>query len=146
MTRMGWRRGIASLYVGESAKSVHERTLEHWRDAESGKEETHMVEHQAEAHRGEDTPQLRFRVVKKCKSSPERQLREAVRIQMCGNVLNKKGVYNRCKLTRLVKDSEWEEQTWRESWESIEMEDVHEECIGEGMQGQEAGSWERRQM
>ena len=50
---------------------------------------------------------------------------------MRGNVLNKKGVYNRCKLTRLVIDSEWEEQTWRESWEPTEMEDVNEECIGE---------------
>ena len=105
--------------------------LDHWRDAESGKEETHMVEHQAEAHRGKDTPQFRFRVVKKCKSSLERQVREAVRIQMRGNVLNKKGVYNRCKLTRLVIDSEWEEQTWRESWEPTEMEDVNKECIGE---------------
>ena len=125
------RRGIASLYVGESARSVHERALEHWRDAESGKEETHMVEHQAEAHRGEDIPQFRFRVVKKCKSSLERQVREAVRIQMRGNVLNKKGVYYRCKLTRLVIDSEWDDQTWKESWEPTEMEDVNEECIGE---------------
>ena len=43
-------------------------------------------------------------------------MREAVRIQMRGLVLNKKGTYNRCKLTRLVVDSEWEEQVWKESW------------------------------
>ena len=91
------KRDIASLYVGESARSVSERALEHWRDAESGKEESHMLEHQAVAHRGEQAnPDFHFRVVKKCQSSLERQVREAIRIQMRGNVLNKKGMYNRC--------------------------------------------------
>ena len=32
------------------------------------------------------------------------------------NVLNKKGVYNRCNLTRLAVDSEWDEKVWKESW------------------------------
>ena len=32
------KRDVASLYVGESARSISERALEHWRDAESGKE------------------------------------------------------------------------------------------------------------
>ena len=36
------------------------------------------------------------------------ELREAGRIEMRGNILNKKGMYNRCKLTRMVIDSEWE--------------------------------------
>ena len=67
-------------------------------------------------HGGEDNPEFRFRVVKQCGSSLERQVREAVRIQMRGLVLNRKGTYNRCKLTRLVVDSEWEDQVWKESW------------------------------
>ena len=37
-----------------------------------------------------------------------RQVREAVRIQMRWVVLNKKGTYNRCKLTKMVVDEEWE--------------------------------------
>ena len=102
------KRDLASLYVGEMARSVHERALEHWRDAENLKEESHMQEHQQESHGGEQPPAFKFRVVKKCKSSLERQVREAVRIQMRGNVLNKKVLYNRCKLTRLVVDEEWE--------------------------------------
>ena len=61
-----------------------------------------MVEHQAAAHGGEMNPEFNFRVVKQCKSSLERQVREAVRIDMRGNVLNRKGMYNRCKLTKLV--------------------------------------------
>ena len=110
------RREVPSLYVGETARSMKERSSEHWADAESGKEECHMVEHQAMAHQGRGTPTFNFRVVKKCTSSLERQVREAVRIQMRGVVLNKKGTYNRCKLTRLVVDNEWEEKVWKDSW------------------------------
>ena len=42
-------------------------------------------------------------------------MRKAVRIQMRGVVLNKKGTYNRCKLTRLVVDRDWEDQVWKEA-------------------------------
>ena len=34
-------------------------------------------------------------------------MREAVRIQMRGVLLNKKSIYNRCKLTRLLVDSDF---------------------------------------
>ena len=74
--------------MAETARLVSEHALEHWRDAESGNEESHMTEHQAESHRGEDNP-------------------------MRGNVLNKKGAYNKCKLTCLVVDSEWDEKVWK---------------------------------
>ena len=110
------KREVPSLYVGETARSLKERSCEHWADAESWKEECHMVEHQTMAHQGRGDPKFNFRIVKKCGSSLERQVREAVRIQMRGVVLNKKGTYNRCKLTRLVVDSDWEEQVWKESW------------------------------
>ena len=117
------RRDVASLYVGESARSLHERAGEHWRDAELMKEESHMREHLQEAHRGEENPDFRFKVVKKCKTSLERQVREAVRIQIRGNVLNKKGTYNRCKLTRMVIDEEWDRKVWEEAWEQRGEED-----------------------
>ena len=74
--------------MGESARSIHERAAEHWRDAEKGKEESHIQEHQEGAHGGEQPPRFAFRVVQSCKSSLERQVREAVRIQMRGNVSN----------------------------------------------------------
>ena len=75
-----------------------------------------MQDHQMHAHEGEQPPKFAFKVIKKCKSSLERQVREAVRIQMRGNVLNKQGTYNRCKLTRLVVDEEWERKKWSEAW------------------------------
>ena len=59
---LGEKRDIASLYVGESARSLHERAGEHWRDAEAEKEESHMVEHQAAAQGGERNPEFNFRV------------------------------------------------------------------------------------
>ena len=59
-------------------------------------------------------------MIKKCKTSLERQVREAVRIQLKGNVLNKKGTFNRCKLTRMVVDEEWEKKVWEEAWEPRE--------------------------
>ena len=64
------RRDTASLYVGESARSLHERAGEHWRDADMRKEESHMMEHAEGAHRGEGGPEFRFNVIKKCKTSP----------------------------------------------------------------------------
>ena len=36
---------------------------------------------------------------------------------MRGNVLNKKGICNGCKLTRMVIDEEWEKKVWEEAWE-----------------------------
>ena len=119
------KRDEPSLYVGETTRSVAERAAEHWRDAETGKEESHMVEHQAASHGGVGTPEFSFRVVKGCKTSLERQVREAVWIHMRGNVLNKKGLYNRCKLTRMVVDQEWEDKVWKESWQvaDVEVED-----------------------
>ena len=37
---------------------------------------------------------------------------------MRGNVLNRKGMYNRCKLTRLVVYLDWEKKVWEEAWQT----------------------------
>ena len=122
-------REQANLYVGESIRSLCERAGEHWEGALSGKEENHMLEHQAVSHREVQVPSFRFRVVKKCKTALERQVREAVRIEMRGNILNKKGMFNRCKLTRMVIDQEWEKEKWEESWEPGLGVEVDEESL-----------------
>jgi hypothetical protein len=138
------RKDNASLYVGESARSLHERAGEHWRDADMRKEESHMIEHEEGVHRGEDGPEFRFKVIKKCKTSLERQVREAVRIQLRGNVLNKKGTYNRCKLTRMVVDEEWDKKVWEEAWEPRpEKEEIGETLLAQSKskrKDEEAGS------
>ena len=109
---------LASIYVGETARSLMERSGEHWRDGLGGKPECHMIEHLGAAHSVRHTPAFKFRVVRACKSALERQVRESVRIEMRGHVLNKKGVYNRCKLTRLVIDKEWDKKVWEAAWEN----------------------------
>ena len=69
---------------------------------------------------------------------------------MRGNVLNKKGLYNRCKLTRLVVDEEWEQKVWKDSWTPRVVE-LDEECIGAGggkgrKRGSDGESHKRRKM
>jgi hypothetical protein len=106
-----------SLYVGESSRSLYERAREHWADADKRVEECHMMEHQNASDRGEEgAPTFKFKLVKGCRTAPERQVRKAVRIQQRGQVLNKRGEFNRCKLTRMDVDVEWEKKCWEQAW------------------------------
>jgi hypothetical protein len=137
------RKEQASLYVGETARSISERAGEHCEDALGGREESHMLEHQAAVHRDDLTPQFRFKVVKRCKTALERQVREAVRIEMRGNVLNKKGMFNRGKLTRMVIDTKWDQKVWEEAWEPRAEEVVTEET-GKTKRGSKEGGAAKR--
>ena len=109
----------ASLYVGETARSLFERSQEHWQAAEQKKEESHMVQHAMETHKGERLPMFKFKVVRSFRSALDRQIGEAIRIEMRGNLLNRKGEFNRCSLTRLGVDQKWENERWEKSWENI---------------------------
>ena len=91
----------ASLYVGETSRSLFERSSEHWHAADSEKEESHMFQHVMESHNGEVKPDFRFKVVRSFKTSLDRQIAEVIRIEMRANILNRKGEFNRCSLTRL---------------------------------------------
>ena len=94
--------GVPSLYVGESARSLFERSTEHWQAAHIKKEESHMHQHMVEEHRKEiDRPEFRFRVVRSFNTALDRQVAEAIRIEMRGQVLNRREEFNRCSLTRL---------------------------------------------
>ena len=44
------KRDVPSIYVGETCRSLHERSKEHWRDANTMSEESHMLQHQQEVH------------------------------------------------------------------------------------------------
>ena len=136
---------MPSIYVGESARSLAERSREHWGDFNKGKIESHMYTHWQEAHRGEDpSPHFNFRVVKSFKSALSRQVAEAVRIQLRGSVLNVKGLYNRSKLTRLVVDEEWDKKVWAEAWvQNTEIE--RDEIVPEDLKGQTKYKKKRRE-
>ena len=120
--RIGGSR--ASLYVGESSRSLYERTCEHFQAAESEKEESHIFQHFIDSHKGEGKPNFKFKVIKSFKTSLDRQIAEAIRIEMRGSVLNRKGEFNRCSLTRLGVDQKWEQERWNKSWEIQDSEAV----------------------
>ena len=68
-------------------------------------------------HPGKTHPNFKFTVVKGARTALECQVREAVRIQARGSVLNKRGEYNRSHLTRMVVDVAWEREKWEEALE-----------------------------
>ena len=103
-----------SIYVAESSRSMKERSKEHWRDTNKTSEDSHMVKHWSVAHPDSTKPRFNFYVMRSFKTPLERQVAEAVRIQLRGSTLNSMGVYNRCKLTRLVVDTNWDKKVFNE--------------------------------
>ena len=75
---------LPALYVGESSRSVMERSREHWAGYRSKKDDNHMVKHQLVAHGGADPPNFIMRVVSHHRSALERHVREAIRIRRRG--------------------------------------------------------------
>ena len=98
------------VYVGESSRSLYERTKEHWNDAVKDAPDSHMRKHWVECHPDmKEIPKFRFKIVKSFKDSLSRQVAESVRIDLRGNVINSKTVYSRNRLPRLeVEKPEWE--------------------------------------
>ena len=77
------RSDIPTLYVGESIRSIYERSREHWAAARSSQEDNHMVRHQLAEHPGRE-PNFTMRAVKYFRSALTRQIAEAVRIRRRG--------------------------------------------------------------
>ena len=74
------KQDIPTLYVGETSRSVYERSKEHWGAWRNRTEKSHIWKHQVEAHEGA-APKFYMRVVKYYKSALSRQIGEAVRIR-----------------------------------------------------------------
>ena len=93
-----------SIYVGETAKSLYERGKEHWYGYKSKADDSHILKHHLLHHGGIGEPQFHLRPVRFHQTALTRQIHEAVRIQRWGEdvVLNSKGEYNRCKISRLT--------------------------------------------
>ena len=53
-----------NVYVGESSRSLYERTAEHVRDGRKKEEDSHIAKHWQEYHQGEEMPEFRFKIVK----------------------------------------------------------------------------------
>ena len=118
-----------SLYVGETARSLHERAKEHLSDFGAKKKGSHIWRHQLEHHGGSQEHAFLFRIVETPRNALSRQIGEAVKISRRGGegaILNAKGEYNRCHITRLTLGEE---------------EDPPGRKQDEGGEGEESTSW-----
>ena len=107
------KEGAPSLYVGETSRSLFERTKEHWGAWESRSEKSHILKHQQMVHR-EQEPKFIMKAVKYYRSALTRQIGEAVRIRRrggAGRILNSKAEYDRCRIPRLVVEEEDENES-----------------------------------
>ena len=102
------RQGV---YVGETARSLFERSGEHKKDADNLAEDSHMVKHWFQQHQDQkDSPKFTFKVVASFSDALTRLVSEAVRIERRGSgILNSKSEFSRCSLPRLTIDvDEWQ--------------------------------------
>ena len=123
----------ASLYVGETSRTIRERAHEHWRDYRGSNKEqqrSHIYKHQELQHAGAEA-RFVMRIVEFHKSALSRQTAEAVRIRRRGgegSVLNSRSEYNRSYIPRLRLEEEdiakelekEEEDSIREASEEID--------------------------
>ena len=93
-------------YIGETARSSFERSLEHQRDFIEMKLDSHKLKHYLEKHKEKEMEEIEFgtRILKECRTAFERQISESVEIQKNKDhyILNSKSEYNRCALPRLT--------------------------------------------
>ena len=70
-------------YIGETNRSIFERSWEHLSDYENLSTKSHLLKHAVEMHREEDLKTLQFgiRVINYTNFSFERQILESVEIQ-----------------------------------------------------------------
>ena len=107
------RNDVPSLYIGESSRSIYERSREHWADWRGKKGSSHIMKHQEQAQSLEVEPRFIMRVVRSYRTALSRQIGEAVRIRRRGGeggILNSKAEYSRCRITRLVLDDQKDEE------------------------------------
>ena len=93
-------------YIGESSRSVYERSLEHLSDLKYSRVRSHMLKHCILKHRNMDPSSIQFgvKVISNHKSAFERQIKEAVLINRNSGpfLLNSKSEYSRCTIPRIV--------------------------------------------
>ena len=91
--------------MGESSRSIFERSKEHWSDYRSNKDKSHILKHHQIAHGGVGEPGFIMRTVSFYRTALARQVGEAVHIRRrggAGSILNSKSEFDRCKIPRLT--------------------------------------------
>ena len=93
--------------IGETARSVYERGMEHLLALEKMEEDSHMMKHIAIKHSDKDIDDVKFgmRVISYTRTALERQILESVKIQEEKKkhwILNSRAEYSRCTIPRLT--------------------------------------------
>ena len=107
------RADVPSVYVGETSRSLYERSREHWKQWGSKDERSHILKHMEMVHKGEEKPDFIMRAVAFHRSALTRQVGKAMRIGIrggAGMILNSKYEYDRCRIPRLVLEEEEEDK------------------------------------
>ena len=118
-------------YVGESSRSLYERSKEHREDYKNLSESSHMLKHYLACHKDIKREELEFgvRVRRKYVKAFERQVGEAIAIeqeQLKGTVLlNSKSEFNRCSVPRLTLG------TYKDNIEEMKKEEKEEKRLKE---------------
>ena len=118
------------LYIGESSRSIYERSKEHHRDRQDKNEDSHQIKHWVTDHPELDSPpKFRYKVVSSFQDALTRQVAESVRIERAGvHILNSKAEYSRCRIPRLRVDMEgWKKLTNEKQLKPIVEDKVEED-------------------
>ena len=139
------RADIPTTYIGETSRSVYERSREHWEGAKKGCLKNHMVKHQVMEHGGEPKPNFFMKIRGYYRTALARQVAEAVMIRRRGGegaILNSRGEFSRSYIPRLqvveeepVVENDDREQSARilreqdREWESTRARELGREAI-----------------
>ena len=117
-------------YIGETNRSIYERSWEHVDDYENLSIKSHMLKHAVEMHGQEDLKALKFgmKAIKFTKSSFERQVLESVEIQnnRHHHLLNSRSEFNRCAVPRMM--CKLGDKTFKKNEQEIESDMAREEA------------------
>ena len=124
------------LYIGETCRSVWERSAEHMADLRSLNPTSHLLKHILDKHEEEEIDEIKFgiKIIKYTRTPFERQILESVKIQQERQdhfLLNSRAEYNRCAIPRLSsKIGEKEFKKWeKEGEKEMEREEALKEKI-----------------
>ena len=114
--------GRSGIYIGESSRSLAERSAEHLKDGKDFSKRSHMVKHWMNVHPNENSlPPFTIKIIKQYKDCLSRQVGEAISILLSNdNLLNSKNEYLSNCITRVSVEEDVFERKSREAREEEE--------------------------
>ena len=100
-----------NVYVGETSRSIFERSQEHAKAGKGKREESFAKNWQENHPERDEMPKFIFKLIRSFKDPLSRQISESVKIDLRWGVLNSETMLSRNSLPRLtIEKSEWEKK------------------------------------